>query len=405
MSSAQKNRSDNAATFPVNLGKPSLRRRLEAYYGQVAPDQIAVADEWKDRFDKIWQKFGGSCEGEQKLKLKLEKKYGVLVRLTIVTGDASAGSPDAINRGQPSQQALLAAKSTGTTQKDEAYFELSKQQKGSGILSFTDANFDPVAALASSPETVVAANHAWLVQLQGSRLDRVDQCRPLLPPTDPLYKKAVAVKKTTAAPRSMAAAPPKIKALPTFAAMASVYKDGPMSILYDAVMRRKRVRILVRYLDGIRGTLTGHLLAFDKHYNMLLRDVEEVYSPHVASESEESRVQHELARRLQSYAADSAVGEDWTCRKRQLRQILVRGDNVVLVYRPDQEQSAWPVTNKSPKDTIYRKQSARRNVPPHERVGTPGSLSLSIARQQSSTTTLARQHKVDTPQPMADSAP
>ena len=182
-----------------------------------------------------------------------------------------------------------------------------------------------------------------------------------------------------------------------------------MSILYDAVMRRKRVRILVRYLDGIRGTLTGHLLAFDKHYNMLLRDVQEVYSPHFvisACKEGESRVEHELARRLRGYAPDCAVGEAWTCRQRQLRQILVRGDNVVLVYRPDQEQSSWPVTNKSPQDTIYRKQSVRRNVPPHERVGTPGSLSLSIARQQvqsSSSSSLARQHKVDkNPQHMAD---
>ena len=70
---------------PVNLGKPSLRRRLEAYYTKVAPDQIAVQSDWKDRLDKIWEKFGGSVEGEAKLAAKLAKKYGPLVQLQIVT--------------------------------------------------------------------------------------------------------------------------------------------------------------------------------------------------------------------------------------------------------------------------------------------------------------------------------
>ena len=82
--SARKLSSAESVAVPVNLGKPSLRRRLEAYYQRVSPEQIENESEWREKFDKIWEKFGGSVEGEQKLAAKLAKKYGSLVHLEIV---------------------------------------------------------------------------------------------------------------------------------------------------------------------------------------------------------------------------------------------------------------------------------------------------------------------------------
>lgn len=367
-------------------------------------EEEARSDEWKDRFDKIWQKFGGSCAGEQKLAAKLEKKYGSLVRLTIVRHETA-------EKDRRQQQQQLAAKSTAMQQKEEAYYEESARQRNSGILSFVDANFDASAALVAATSLtgnnkVMAANTPWLAQC--SLLDRVDQCRSFLPPSDPLYKRVATATRTPSRSLSNAAAAAttavtKLKAPPAFIAMATLYKDGPLSVLYHAVMERKRVRVLVRYVDGIRGTLTGHLLAFDKHYNMLLRNVDEVYTPRyydsVSAQDGESsssslllsRTEREVERRLRGYnnnkhATTTAGGQGWTCRQRHLGQILVRGDNVVLVYRPDQEQSCWPVTKKSPTGgtTRYRKVTVRRNVPPHERVGTPGSLNLFVRSPSSS---------------------
>lgn len=343
------------STLPVNLGKPSLRRRLEAYYQRVAPEQVSAKD-WKDRFDKIWQKFGGSHAGEHKLAAKLAQKYGALVQLQIVTP-------------APAKPAAVSGATTTTQSANvhtEEYFALTTPQRRSGIVSFTDARFDPRAALSASQNVVREAN-PWLGQ--ASLLDRLDLCRSLLPESDPLYQPALAKRATKPAAR-----PPKLKAPPALAAIASLYQEGPLSILYQALVRRKRVRVLVRYLHGIRGTLSGHLLAFDKHFNLLLSDATEVYSPSHIADDNKSPTEREVERRLRAYQHNDTAA--WTCRQRYLGQVLVRGDNVVLVYKPEQEQSAWPVTSKSPAATLYRRQSARRDVPAVLRVGTPGSLGL-----------------------------
>lgn len=60
----------------VSLGKPSLRHRLESYYSLIAPDAIADKEDWKRKFEIIYNKFGGSVEGETRLANKLSKKYG-----------------------------------------------------------------------------------------------------------------------------------------------------------------------------------------------------------------------------------------------------------------------------------------------------------------------------------------
>jgi len=54
--------------------------------------------------------------------------------------------------------------------------------------------------------------------------------------------------------------------------------SGPLSVLHSMHVQRQRVRVMVRYVDCIRGALTGYVLAFDKQMNMILRDVDEVYT-------------------------------------------------------------------------------------------------------------------------------
>ena len=359
----------------LSLGKPSFKLRLEAYYRLVAPDTIQdqPGNSWRERFDQIWTKYGGSHEGEKKLAGKLAKKYGTLVVLETV----------AMAQGQT---ATAATGTTGSTNKSPQYpeevFQLNAKEKQSGCIDFLSDCFDPVAALASATKDVEDKNQTLFSEVPAGLLDRVDQFRAYLPPSDPLFRAAV-TRRTLPSNQSAASNLPKAPSIwANIAGPATANEDHPYSLLYEAafVRKRARIRVVTRYLNGIRGTLTGNLVAYDKHMNLLLRDAEEVCccGPPLHKDYSKTNAEQERERRLREYqTAPSprhmrAASKNAPPRRRRLPQVIVRGDNVVMVYFAAAEQSAWPVTAKSPTESLYRDSSKR--VDDRHRVGTPGSV-------------------------------
>ncbi|CAG0883606.1 unnamed protein product [Darwinula stevensoni] len=55
------------------------------------------------------------------------------------------------------------------------------------------------------------------------------------------------------------------------------YSCGPLGRLREIVDQRKRVRVWTRNYKEMRGHCTGFLIIFDKHWNLVLVDVEEVF--------------------------------------------------------------------------------------------------------------------------------
>ncbi|KAH8944478.1 hypothetical protein BDL97_13G112800 [Sphagnum fallax] len=151
-------------------------------------------------------------------------------------------------------------------------------------------------------------------------------------------------------------------------AMAEKLKDGPLGLLVECYEKRGRVLVWTRHAHGIRGTLVGFLLAVDKHFNMVLQDVDEQYTVrrqvprlvrkqggHIrSSQQEDKEIQcPPEANCIDEYLGNQTVqeecGESVEClirdmmelklfpklerRRRHLNQVFVRGDSVVMVQK------------------------------------------------------------------------
>lgn len=310
------------------LGRLSLKSRLEAYYSLIAPEIIANQAEWKTKFDKISEKYGGSYEGERKLASKLALKYGTSVRLLLVQRPMEDSTTErTTTRNHPCNEDELLH--------DESWFQLTPLEEASGDIRFTSDRFDPRTALNTPDDTILQAN-PWL--MESSRLDTVGQFALLLPHSDPLRINSTNSRKRPAPSsfRDTNSKPSKTgHDLHPFDSLSQATSVGPLSRLHE--FKGQRVRIIVRYVNAIRGTLTGTLIAFDKHMNMILKDVEESYSMRPAGETK-SNFQVEVYRRDKISGKIACEEGEWFGRKRWMKNILVRGDIVVVVSKADQER-------------------------------------------------------------------
>ena len=363
--------------IPVSLGKPSLRLRLEAYYSLIAPETIADEASWRKRFEQIYDKFGGTVEGEAKLAAKLAKKYGNNVRLLLTTASGN-GTNTSTNTPSDAQSHATASN------RSEEWYELTASEFNSGDISFVSSSFDPYAALSADVSDVLKANP---FVAQAPMIDNVSKFRRLLPGEDPQHllpsKRSAAAAAATRAQQKAAsgasatAATHKIAIPGAFTALADRFDKGPFALLRDIHTKKQRVRVMVRYVDCIRGTLTGYVLAFDKHFNMILRDVDEVYSGRatktgatdgegggIGMNEKLSNVEVEVKRRT-CFVGGSGGGRKSNpnanndngvlLKRRHVQQMLVRGDCVVMIWRADEERSAYPPTLDSSDTTTPKK--------------------------------------------------
>lgn len=193
-------------------------------------------------------------------------------------------------------------------------------------------------------------------------LNNLAECRRLLPPDAPdalpaavlraLHRAAdaqpVRAQHEARAEAAPAGAPPGADAAPQAPRARAGreapdrFSQGPLRLVQSLLGRR--VCVVTRHRNCVRGRCTGTLIAADRHLNLLLLDAEDVYLPaHEAA----ARVRHagelldasaEIARAVLLPAASTAGARQPapaplpTLTRRHLGQVLLRGESVALVH-------------------------------------------------------------------------
>jgi len=122
----------------------------------------------------------------------------------------------------------------------------------------------------------------------------------------------------------------------------SVQKSGPLSVLATCLSSHRRIRVVVRGAHDMRGIATGFAAAFDRHFNLVLRDVEECFV--VVDYGPNSRWSRALlAGQVRELARDQRIGllalaptksphgRPTKLLRRHVPQLFLRGDNIVTI--------------------------------------------------------------------------
>lgn len=116
--------------------------------------------------------------------------------------------------------------------------------------------------------------------------------------------------------------------------------QGPLSILCRAVKNRQRISVKIRSREKIRSIYVGFLIAFDKHWNLLLRDVDETYyrPKHVnvfrknrKSDMEISYPEVAVPYAIRYESVNKKSIPNVELMQRHVDQLFLRGDNIVII--------------------------------------------------------------------------
>ena len=149
-------------------------------------------------------------------------------------------------------------------------------------------------------------------------------------------------------PEQMPIVKPK-KDLPNVLLYMKKQTSGPMSMLAKCVANNGRVKVYTRSVTRIRGYCIGFLFAFDKHWNLALVDVDEVFSrkrrPKAMLLEENRNKKNKDKRGIQEQVGLSSTVVIKKRRKtelcqRHIPQMVLRGEHVVSVciLHPEEER-------------------------------------------------------------------
>lgn len=116
--------------------------------------------------------------------------------------------------------------------------------------------------------------------------------------------------------------------------------EGPLGGLRKLLEQGAKVRVWTRGVQGVRGVATGFIVAFDKHWNLALKDVEEQFTRRRTSKvpalGQDKESERSGKKGREEKIGESVVRVVQVLRKveicvRHVPQVLLRGEHVVMV--------------------------------------------------------------------------
>lgn len=113
--------------------------------------------------------------------------------------------------------------------------------------------------------------------------------------------------------------------------------NGPLSYLKECVDKRLQVKVFTRNASDIRGYCLGYLVVFDKHWNVLLQDVTEVWTRKKKRKllPTPSGITNENIQRPSNVVVPKITITDSTKKtqtcQRSVKQLLIRGEQIAII--------------------------------------------------------------------------
>ncbi|XP_055910647.1 U7 snRNA-associated Sm-like protein LSm11 [Eupeodes corollae] len=115
--------------------------------------------------------------------------------------------------------------------------------------------------------------------------------------------------------------------------------EGPLAALRDCMRDGRQIKIHTRSEHGVRGTITGFIISFDKHWNILLRDVHETWKrrKYKYDENKFCGTPSDCSERLRRLGITLPVASVKSLNRknvelsRSIPNLFIRGDEIVVV--------------------------------------------------------------------------
>lgn len=186
--------------------------------------------------------------------------------------------------------------------KDEKISTKKQKMDYDPTLDFRSSLFDPLKALKTKNIVLPCED----VQ----PLDNIAAFRKFLPKDDENYVKVKSKPKQDEKKKpNVENKRNKSKWVSPITQMIEKLNHGPTNMLYQCWKEKKRVSVKIRSVNQIHSICEGDIIAFDKHMNLILQNVNET----IMSQEDNSII----------------------TKKRQIPQLFIKGDNVVIVTRSE----------------------------------------------------------------------